>query len=185
MCVLVCIECLDRFEKMEKGSLGSKYTDRTNPLDQVGPFQMSSLRIIAFRFTSAFARIFISAAYGCYDGGPRLVCRAACAPNVWQCRQGAHGEVWNNFGTFCQGGRQEPQAFGQQSALSVSRRLLARADHEISKGARPAHQAAMLPHEVQNIFCPFPVSRCNPSPLYLSQFFSKKKPTAMVPRVRC
>lgn len=29
-CVLVV-----GFEKMEKGSLGSKYTDRTNPLDMV------------------------------------------------------------------------------------------------------------------------------------------------------
>ena len=91
------------FEKMEKGSLGIKYTDRTNPMDK-------------------HAKVMIDTA--------RLRQGAAGAAVLRQRRPRAHGEVRHHRRAVRQDRLEEPQALGQQPVLAVPGRVLARGHPE-------------------------------------------------------
>ena len=107
------------FEKMEKGSLGMKYTDRVEPHGQ---------------------------ALQGDDGQARLREGAAGAADVRQRRPRAHGEVRHHGRAVRQDRLEEPQALGEQPLLAVPGRVLARGHPERADGLRAAHQAAVLPH---------------------------------------
>ena len=107
------------FEKMEKGSLGAKFTDRTNPDGQ------------AVRAHGVAARLRAVAADGAV---------------LRQRRPRAHGEVRHHARAVREDRAQEPQALGEQPVLAVPGRLHARADPGRADGVRAAHQAAVLPH---------------------------------------
>jgi acetyl-CoA acetyltransferase len=105
------------FEKMEKGSLGAKYMDRTNPMDKQLQV-MVDLR--GFESAPPTAQFFGNAGR-------------------------EHMERWHDGAAVRQDRLEEPQAFGEQPVLAVPGRILARADHERADGLRAAHQAAVLP----------------------------------------
>ena len=88
------------FEKMEKGSLGAKFTDRTNPMDK--QFEL----MVTLRG---------------FDAG------AAGGADVRQRRPRAHGELRHDGRDVREDRAQEPQALGEQPVLAVPGRVLARA----------------------------------------------------------
>ena len=105
------------FEKMERGSLGMKYTDRTPALDK---HMMTHVRA---------ARA----------GGVAL--RAA---DVRQRRPRSHAEVRLDAGPLRVDRLEEPQALGQQPVRAVPGRVLAGGHQERADDPRPADQAAVL-----------------------------------------
>ena len=106
------------FEKMEKGSLGVKYTDRTNPMDKQFEL-MVELRGFA---------------------------QAPPAPQFFGNAGREHMERYGTTARAVRQDRpQEPQALGEQPVLAVPGRVLARGDPERADGLRAAHQAAVLP----------------------------------------
>ena len=91
------------FEKMEKGSLGVKFTDRTNPMDKHVK-TMVELR--------GFAKA------------------PAGAADVRQRRPRAHGEVRLHARALRLDRLEEPQALGEQPLRAVPGRVQPRRDHE-------------------------------------------------------
>ena len=80
------------FEKMEKGSLGAKYTDRTNPMDK--HFQLM-VELRGFK-------------------------PAPAAPaDVRQCGPRAYGALRHDRASVREDRMEEPQAFGEQPLLAV------------------------------------------------------------------
>ena len=105
------------FEKMEKGSLGVKYTDRTNALDK---HAMRDVR------------------------APRPGAVAAGAADVRQRRARPHGEVRLRARPLRLDRLEEPQALGQQPLRPVPGRVLARRDQGRADDPRAADQAPVL-----------------------------------------
>ena len=105
------------FEKMEPGSLGIKYTDRTNALDK------HAMRMFELRDRGAVA---------------------TGAADVRQRRPRSHGELRLEPRPLRLDRLEEPQALGQQPVRAVSARVLARRDQGRADDPRAADQAAVL-----------------------------------------
>ena len=105
------------FEKMEKGSLGVKYTDRTNALDK------HAMAMFALREP---------------EESPRG------AADVRQRRARPHGEVRLRARPLRLDRVEEPQALGQQPVRAVSGRVHARRDQGVARDPRAADQAPVL-----------------------------------------
>ena len=105
------------FEKMEKGSLGVKYTDRTNPMDK------HAMAMFAVREPGAVA---------------------ARAADVRQRRARAHGEVRVTARPLRVDRLEEPQALGEQPVLAVPGRVLAGGHQGGEGGLRAADEAPVL-----------------------------------------
>ena len=105
------------FEKMEKGSLGVKYTDRTNPIDKHVDDDVR---------------------------GARAGAVAAGAADVRQRRPRAHGALRLRARPLRLDRLEEPQALGQQPVRAVPGRVLARGHQGREDDPRAADQAAVL-----------------------------------------
>ena len=105
------------FEKMEKGSLGVKYTDRTNPIDKhlMTMFEVREPEQSPVRAADVRQR------------GPR-----------------AHGALRLRARPLRVDRLEEPQALGQQPVRAVPGRVLARGHQGREDDPRAAHEAAVL-----------------------------------------
>ena len=117
-CVLVV-----GFEKMEKGALGSKFTDRESPIEQArqGDARRAGLQPGAAR---------------------RRRCSAARA-REYRWKYGAKKE------TFAQGQREGAQARGEQPVRDLQPAADAGGGHAERGGLRPAHPLPVLPADVR------------------------------------
>ena len=109
------------FEKMERGSLGTHFTDRTNPMDK-------------------HAKV--------HDREARLRQGSAGPAVLRQRRSRAHGEVRHHRRALRQDRLEEPQALGEQPVLAIPGRVLAGGHQEREDDLRarsPSCSAARRP----------------------------------------